>query len=177
MFCFPEAGGGGVGGGSLRCGHSQERLGRDWSDLAGVGVAGEGEESGEIAWPGWWRHLQGTRQAVVSGERSGLLGLVTCGITEAVGVAEAQHRWSLGPGVQGQFCFVSPLGQFPHFPFALSSHLSLAPSPWCILLLCLLPKAPGPLVDLAAVSRLRRLLGRPLSPERHWAAKGGQSLR
>lgn len=148
MFCFPEAGGGGVGGGSLRCGHSQERLGRDWSDLAGVGVAGEGEESGEIAWPGWWRHLQGTRQAAVSGERSGLLGLVTCGITEAVGVAEAQHRWSLTPGPRGPgtvlLCFpswaVSSLSFRPFFP-PLSCSLSMVHSP--ALSLAQSPGAPG----------------------------------
>lgn len=65
------------------------------------------------------------------------------------------------------------LGQFSHSPFILSPHLSpLLPAVLSCSVSC--PKPPEPLVDFAAVSHLRRLLWPPLSPERPWAAKGGQ---
>ena len=76
---------------------------------------------------------------------------------------------------QAQFCFVSPISF--SFPTLLSSFLPTSPRSPCGVLSCSVscPKPPGPLVGFPAVSHLQRFLWPPLSPERPWAAKGGQS--
>ena len=63
------------------------------------------------------------------------------------------------------------------FPTLLSSFLPTSPLSPCGVLSCSVscPKPPGPLVGFAVVSHLQCFLWPPLSPERPWAAKGGQS--
>lgn len=69
------------------------------------------------------------------------------------------------PGAQWallrQLCsvFLLSWAQFCHFPFTLSSPLSPPLSIVCSPVLCLLPKVPVPLVDLAAVSHLLCIQG------------------
>lgn len=184
-----------------RCGHSWEMLERNWSDLASIGFdvgrkglarpSQRGREVGKGL--SFWGSCQ-ARPGREDVERGLLYGGVSVahGITETVragvktlgkgqGWGESPqytHSHSPPPGpCTRRHSFAShlpSLGQFSHSPFILSPHLSpLLPVVLSCSVSC--PKPPEPLVDFAAVSHLRRLLWPPLSPERPWAAKGGQS--